>query len=55
MDFALLAIAFNIKKMCAWIKKNGGNTPHLGTFAHACRIISQKNRLLDGKQSKLAA
>ena len=55
MDFALPAIAFNIKKMCSWIKKNGGNIPHLGTFAHACRIISQKNRLLDGKQSKLAA
>lgn len=36
MDFAFLAIAFNLKKMCSKIRKqtsNGGNTPQNGLFS----------------------
>ncbi len=46
MDFAFLAIAFNIKKMCSQIAKqtkNGGNTPHFGLFCVIVHILWAEN------------
>lgn len=48
MDFAFLAIAFNIKKMCAKMAKqakNGGNTPQAGLFSLMLWILSSENRI----------
>lgn len=48
MDFALFAIAFNIKKMCSNIAKqakNGGNTPLSGIYLIIFRFLSSENRI----------
>ncbi len=48
MDFAFFAIAFNIKKMCSKMAKqgkNGGNTPHFGLFARITEFLSLENRI----------
>ena len=48
MDFAVFAIAFNIKKMCSKIAKqtkNGGNTPHFGLFIPISQFLSPENRI----------
>lgn len=48
MDFALFAIAFNIKKMCSKIAKqakNEGNTPHSGLYLIIFRFLSSENRI----------
>ena len=48
MDFALFAIAFNIKKMCSKIAKqakNEGNTPNSGLYLIIFRFLSSENRI----------
>jgi len=48
MDFALFAIAFNIKKMCSKIAKqakNEGNTPHSSLYLIIFRLLSSENRI----------
>lgn len=48
MDFAFLAIAFNINKMCSKMAKqakNGGNTPHYGLFYSILQILPPENRI----------
>lgn len=48
MDFAFLAIAFNINKMCSKMAKqakNGGNTPQSGLFCLASLILPSENRI----------
>jgi len=48
MDFALFAIAFNIKKMCSKIAKqakNEGNTPHSSLYLIIFRFLSSENRI----------
>lgn len=48
MDFAFLAVAFNIKKMCSKMAKqtkNGGNTPHYGLFYIILQILPPENRI----------
>ena len=58
MDFAFLAIAFNIKKLCSKIAKqakNGGNTPHFDLFELIYRILSTENRIFWKKPRKFIA
>ena len=48
MDFAFLAVAFNIKKLCSKIAKqtnNGDNTPHFCLFLLILRILTLKKRI----------
>lgn len=48
MDFAFLAIAFNIKKMCSKMAKqtkNGGTAPQSGLFCLASLILLSENRI----------
>ena len=55
MDFAFFAIAFNIKKMCAKIAKqgkNGENTPHFGLFLLISQFSSAENRIFLEKTQK---
>jgi hypothetical protein len=46
MDFAFLAIAFNLKKMCSIMAKrakNGGNNPQNGQFLHIPQFSDNLN------------
>ena len=48
MDFAFLAIAFNLKKMCSIMArraKNGGNAPFFGLFLLFYPILLSENRI----------
>ncbi len=48
MDFAFLAIAFNINKICSKMAKqtkNRGNTPQYGLFCLTSLILSSENRI----------
>lgn len=58
MDFALFAIAFNLKKLCSKIakqSKNGGNTPHFDLFGHICQFLSVENRVFWANSKKPVA
>lgn len=48
MDFAIFAIAFNIKKMCSKIAKalkNGGKSPFLTSVNRFIRFLASENRI----------
>jgi len=58
MDFALFAIAFNIKKMASKMAKsarNGGNTPHFCRFAVTVLFLLHENRMFWQNKEKTAA
>jgi len=58
MDFAFLAIAFNLKKMCSIIAKrtkNGGNNPKNDHFLHIPQFSPSENRIFWKKQHKSIA
>ena len=47
MDFAFFAIAFNIKKLCSKMAKqgqNGENTPNFGMYIQICPILPLENQ-----------
>jgi transposase len=58
MDFAFLAIAFNLKKMCSIIAKrakNGGNSPQNDQFLHIQQFLPFENRIFWKNRQKLVA
>ena len=58
MDFALFAIAFNLKKMCSKIAKqanNGGNNPHNEKNIYILEILWPENRIFWKIHQKSAA
>jgi transposase len=58
MDFAFLAIAFNLKKMCSIIAKrtkNGGNNPKNDHFLHIPQFLPSENRIFLGNLQKSVA
>jgi hypothetical protein len=58
MDFAFLAIAFNLKKMCSIMAKrakNGGNNPQNGQFLHILQFLPSENRIFWKNQQKSVA
>jgi transposase len=58
MDFAFLAIAFNLKKMCSIMAKrakNGGNNPKNGQFLHIPQFSPSENRLFWKNRQKSVA
>jgi transposase len=58
MDFAFLAIAFNLKKMCSIMAKrakNGGNSPQNDQFLHIPQFLPFENRIFWENRQKLVA
>jgi transposase len=58
MDFAFLAIAFNLKKMCSIMAKrakNGGNNPQNGQFLHISQFLPSENRIFWENRQKSVA
>jgi transposase len=58
MDFAFLAIAFNLKKMCSIMAKrakNGGNNPQNGQILHIPRFLQSENRMFWKNRQKSIA
>jgi transposase len=58
MDFAFLAIAFNLKKMCSIMAKrakNGGNNPQNSQILHIPRFLQSENRMFWKNRQKSAA
>lgn len=58
MDFAFLAIAFNLKKMCSKIRKktsNKGNTPKMGLFLLHFTPFQAEKRIVCQKMGKIVA
>jgi hypothetical protein len=58
MDFAFLAIAFNLKKMCSIMAKrakNGGNNHQNGQFLHIPQFLPSENRIFWKNQQKSVA
>lgn len=58
MDFAFLAIAFNLKKMCSKMAKqvkNGGNTPPNAPFLYTSVFWLPENRIFYENQQKAVA
>ena len=58
MDFAFVAIAFNIRKLCskiALLAKNGGDSPFGGSLGRYFAILKHKNLILRENQQNSAA
>jgi hypothetical protein len=58
MDFAFLAIAFNLKKMCSIMTKrakNGGNNHKNDQFLHIPQFLPSENRIFWENRQKLVA